>query len=267
MERRELLESSALGLGGLGMAGAMVASAPAEAAGESAQTKVASGPADSAGASIQTKAIDTVREWDPAKAELQPKFVELLSIALDASVTHMYAPGTRRHIKSALTLGATHGRDHGDAQDRHVLRARNDHHGDTDPGRGNRCIREEEIVLSPDESLGTCPVGRSASGSRWRGSKRIQGRRSIAVAGRDYTSVIPRLCRARVTRRVLGHRFVGARCSSGSDWRKLGTRREPSRRRVCLLRATSLRPRAGLQRQHDAPATAATEQSVAARRL
>jgi alkylhydroperoxidase/carboxymuconolactone decarboxylase family protein YurZ len=38
---------------------------------------------------------------------LQPKFVELLSIALDASVTHMYAPGTRRHIKGALALGAS----------------------------------------------------------------------------------------------------------------------------------------------------------------
>ena len=38
---------------------------------------------------------------------LQPKFVELLSIALDASVTHMYAPGTRRHIKAALAAGAT----------------------------------------------------------------------------------------------------------------------------------------------------------------
>jgi alkylhydroperoxidase/carboxymuconolactone decarboxylase family protein YurZ len=38
---------------------------------------------------------------------LQPKFVELLSIALDASITHMYAPGTRRHIKAALALGAT----------------------------------------------------------------------------------------------------------------------------------------------------------------
>ena len=38
---------------------------------------------------------------------LTPKFVELLSIAYDASVTHMYAPGTRRHIKSALTLGAS----------------------------------------------------------------------------------------------------------------------------------------------------------------
>jgi alkylhydroperoxidase/carboxymuconolactone decarboxylase family protein YurZ len=38
---------------------------------------------------------------------LTPKDVELLSIALDASYTHMYAPGTRRHIKAALKLGAT----------------------------------------------------------------------------------------------------------------------------------------------------------------
>lgn len=38
---------------------------------------------------------------------LTPKEVELLSIAFDASYTHMYAPGTRRHIKSALALGAT----------------------------------------------------------------------------------------------------------------------------------------------------------------
>ena len=29
------------------------------------------------------------------------------ALALDASVTHMYAPGTRRHIKGALALGAT----------------------------------------------------------------------------------------------------------------------------------------------------------------
>ena len=36
-----------------------------------------------------------------------PKFLELISIALDASVTHMYAPGTRRHIKGALKTGAT----------------------------------------------------------------------------------------------------------------------------------------------------------------
>jgi alkylhydroperoxidase/carboxymuconolactone decarboxylase family protein YurZ len=36
-----------------------------------------------------------------------PKLIELLSIALDASFKHMYAPGTRRHIKAALKLGAT----------------------------------------------------------------------------------------------------------------------------------------------------------------
>ncbi len=38
---------------------------------------------------------------------LTPKEVELLSVAFDASITHMYAPGTRRHIKAALKLGAT----------------------------------------------------------------------------------------------------------------------------------------------------------------
>jgi alkylhydroperoxidase/carboxymuconolactone decarboxylase family protein YurZ len=37
---------------------------------------------------------------------MPPKEVELLSIALDASFTHMYAPGTRRHIKNALKAGA-----------------------------------------------------------------------------------------------------------------------------------------------------------------
>ena len=38
---------------------------------------------------------------------LTPKFVELISIAFDAAVTHMYAPGTRRHIRAALSLGAS----------------------------------------------------------------------------------------------------------------------------------------------------------------
>lgn len=38
---------------------------------------------------------------------LSPKLIELLSIAFDASITHLYAPGTRRHIKTALKLGAT----------------------------------------------------------------------------------------------------------------------------------------------------------------
>jgi len=38
---------------------------------------------------------------------LPPKEVELLSIAFDASFTHMYAPGTRRHIQNALKAGAS----------------------------------------------------------------------------------------------------------------------------------------------------------------
>ena len=36
-----------------------------------------------------------------------PRFLELISIAVDASVTHMYVPGVRRHIKMALKAGAT----------------------------------------------------------------------------------------------------------------------------------------------------------------
>jgi alkylhydroperoxidase/carboxymuconolactone decarboxylase family protein YurZ len=36
-----------------------------------------------------------------------PRFMELISIAFDASITHMYAPGTRRHIQGALRAGAT----------------------------------------------------------------------------------------------------------------------------------------------------------------
>ena len=66
-------------------------------------------------------AWDSFFELDPAWTEaiiaasipvyisgvLSPKLAELLSIAVDASITHMYAPGTRRHIKAALQLGAT----------------------------------------------------------------------------------------------------------------------------------------------------------------
>lgn len=42
-----------------------------------------------------------------ASGTFPAKDVELLSIAFDASYTHMYAPGTRRHIKNALAAGAT----------------------------------------------------------------------------------------------------------------------------------------------------------------
>jgi alkylhydroperoxidase/carboxymuconolactone decarboxylase family protein YurZ len=42
-----------------------------------------------------------------ASGVLSPKLAEILSIAVDASITHMYAPGTKRHIQTALKLGAT----------------------------------------------------------------------------------------------------------------------------------------------------------------
>ncbi|MNC04985.1 Carboxymuconolactone decarboxylase family protein [compost metagenome] len=41
------------------------------------------------------------------KSVLEPKTIELISIAVDASCTHLYAPGVRRHIRKALELGAS----------------------------------------------------------------------------------------------------------------------------------------------------------------
>ena len=41
------------------------------------------------------------------KGLIEPKVWEFISIAVDASCTHMYGPGTRRHIRKALELGAT----------------------------------------------------------------------------------------------------------------------------------------------------------------
>ena len=38
---------------------------------------------------------------------LDAKTIEFLAIAVDASCTHMYGPGVRRHIRKALELGAT----------------------------------------------------------------------------------------------------------------------------------------------------------------
>ena len=38
---------------------------------------------------------------------LDAKTIEFIAIAVDASCTHMYGPGVRRHIKKALELGAT----------------------------------------------------------------------------------------------------------------------------------------------------------------
>jgi alkylhydroperoxidase/carboxymuconolactone decarboxylase family protein YurZ len=42
-----------------------------------------------------------------ASSGFSAKEIELLSVAFDASYTHLYAPGTRRHIKGALAAGAT----------------------------------------------------------------------------------------------------------------------------------------------------------------
>ncbi|MFE5709045.1 carboxymuconolactone decarboxylase family protein [Rhodococcus koreensis] len=64
---------------------------------------------------------DTLSQWDPEWTEqfmamnatpvqrgvFTPEFVELLSIAIDAAATHMYAPGVRRHIRAALELGVS----------------------------------------------------------------------------------------------------------------------------------------------------------------
>ena len=48
-------------------------------------------------------------DWEPF-AKLDPAWTEkaiAMGIALDASCTHMYAPGVRRHIQRALKAGAT----------------------------------------------------------------------------------------------------------------------------------------------------------------
>jgi alkylhydroperoxidase/carboxymuconolactone decarboxylase family protein YurZ len=38
---------------------------------------------------------------------LDAKTIEFIAIAVDASCTHMYGPGVRRHVRKALELGAT----------------------------------------------------------------------------------------------------------------------------------------------------------------
>ena len=42
-----------------------------------------------------------------AAGALDKKTIELIGIAIDASVTHLYAPGVRRHIQRARKAGAT----------------------------------------------------------------------------------------------------------------------------------------------------------------
>jgi len=41
------------------------------------------------------------------KGLIDPKTYEFLAIAVDASCTHLYSPGVKRHVAKALDLGAT----------------------------------------------------------------------------------------------------------------------------------------------------------------
>ena len=64
---------------------------------------------------------ETLYRWDPEYLEdflkmamhtwrsqiLPPLWIELLCIAGDATITHMWAPGTQRHMQAALALGAS----------------------------------------------------------------------------------------------------------------------------------------------------------------
>lgn len=64
---------------------------------------------------------ETLYQWDPSFLEdflkmatstwknniLPPLWIEFLCIAGDATITHMWAPGTQRHMQAALALGAT----------------------------------------------------------------------------------------------------------------------------------------------------------------
>jgi alkylhydroperoxidase/carboxymuconolactone decarboxylase family protein YurZ len=54
--------------------------------------------------------VDAYREISSIpvrRGNLPPKVIELIVIALDASTTHLHAPGVRAHIRNALALGAT----------------------------------------------------------------------------------------------------------------------------------------------------------------
>lgn len=91
-------------------------------------------PAPTAPSAAATPTCDAMRaagEWNPAwnlAYEMDPlwleKFMamgthamtsggldaktrELIAIAVDASCTHLYAPGVRRHVRRALEVGAT----------------------------------------------------------------------------------------------------------------------------------------------------------------
>ena len=113
MERREFLESSALGLGGLPwqVHGRLTRSADQG----RLNSRRGGGRIDA------DQGHRHVREWDPAKAEaylkvntnpwtngvLDIKTIELICVGLNAACTNLQPEPTRRHIRAALQAGAT----------------------------------------------------------------------------------------------------------------------------------------------------------------
>ncbi len=85
---------------------------------ESGQAKA---PANQQLASPWAAALNQLKEWDPAWAEhalkmttnpwtdgiLPVKFIELISVGINASRTNLNPDGTRRHIRAALAAGAS----------------------------------------------------------------------------------------------------------------------------------------------------------------
>jgi alkylhydroperoxidase/carboxymuconolactone decarboxylase family protein YurZ len=98
---------------------------------QAAGVQPASRPADAAAvatpvidrikaAGLFNQAWDVIDDLDPQwldeflamgadlyRGVLQAKLVELMATAVDASCTHLYAPGVRRHIQGALANSAT----------------------------------------------------------------------------------------------------------------------------------------------------------------
>ena len=96
---------------------------------------------------------------------LDAKTMEFLAIAVDASCTHMYGPGVRRHIRKALKLGATREEITAVLQLTSVL-------GIHTMSLGAPILQEE---LAAHESARSSPAERP-DGVRWAG----RGRRSIS---------------------------------------------------------------------------------------
>jgi len=82
--------------------------------------ETAKAPGSDQAASPWAAALSKLREWDPAWAEqvvkmttnpwtegvLPTKFIELVSVGLNAAHTNLSPDGTRRHIRAAIAAGA-----------------------------------------------------------------------------------------------------------------------------------------------------------------